>query len=72
MSGFEKIMAMTPYPWEEIVAKGVGYLANELEAESVKFKVAKNGVQIGIECDEENQRQAAKFWEEYVTPNLEE
>jgi len=71
MSGFEKILAMTPYPWEEIVAKGVSYLASELEADSVKFKVASNGVQIGIECDEENQREAAEFWQDYVTPNLE-
>jgi len=62
MSGFEKIIGMTPYPWQEIVAKGVGYLADELEANSVKFKVASNGVQIGIECDKENRRKAAEFW----------
>ena len=37
----------------------------------MKFKVASNGVQIGIECDEENQREAAEFWQDYVTPNLE-
>lgn len=71
MSGFERIISMTPYPWQEIVAKGVGYLASELDADSVKFKVASNGVQIGIECDEQNQRKAAEFWENNVRPNLE-
>jgi len=72
MPNFESILSMTPYPWQEVVAKGVGYLASELDADSVKFKVASNGVQIGIECDEDNQRKAAEFWDDYVRPNLEE
>lgn len=71
MSGFERIVSMSPYPWEELVAKGVSYLADELDADEVKFKVASNGVQIGIVCDSENREQADQFWNEYVKPNLE-
>lgn len=70
MSKFETIIGMSPYSWEEIVAMGVNYLADELESSKVKFTVVDNGVRIGIVCDEENQVEAAKFWKEYVDPHL--
>jgi hypothetical protein len=71
MSKFERLLNIAPFDWEEAVASGVAYLAEELEARNVKFEVAENGVRIGIVCDEENQRKAAIFWKNYVQPALE-
>lgn len=71
MTKFERLLSIAPFDWEEAVASGVAYLAEELEAKNVKFEVASNGVRIGIVCDEDNQRKAAVFWKEYVQPALE-
>lgn len=70
-NNFERYVNMLPIPWERLVAMGVKYLADELEAEEVKFNVATNGVSIGIITDEENKKDAVIFWKEYVVPALE-
>lgn len=72
MSRFETLLGMAPFGWEEAVASGVSYLASELDSEEVKFEVANNGVRIGIVCDDENQRKAARFWKDHVQPALED
>ncbi len=70
MSRIEKVISLTPYSWQEIVAMGVKYLADELDSDGVKFTVVSNGVRISIKCDEENQKEAEEFWRNHVHPNL--
>lgn len=70
MSRFESIVNRLPVSWESLVAQGVNYLSEELEAEEVKLTVHNNGVSIGIITDEENKKEAIEFWKEHVQPAL--
>lgn len=67
---FEKYVSMLPVEWERLVAMGVKYLTNELEAERVTLMKHENGVSIAIATDDENKQKAIEFWNDYVVPAL--
>ena len=69
-SRFMGLVNRLPVSWESALASGLDFLAEELEAETMKFKVHDNGVSIQIVCDETNQRKAAQFWKDEVKPKL--
>lgn len=68
---FERYVKMMPVSWKTLLAHGINFFTDELEAERVQFEVVNNGVTIGIVCDEDNQRDAAEFWKNHVQPVLE-
>lgn len=71
MVGFKDIIRTLPYDWENTLAAGVTYLAEELDAEEVVFKEVENGVMIGIVCDEDGKEKARKFWSEHAEKQIE-
>lgn len=70
MPDFENLINRLPVGWEKLVAQGVNYLADELEADLVTMKKHPNGVSIAIRTDEKNIKKALKFWKEHVEPQL--
>lgn len=69
---FKNYVKMMPVSWETALAHGINFFTDELEADRVKFEVVNNGVAIAIVCDEQNQKEAAQFWQEHVKPVLED
>lgn len=67
----DKVLSITGLDWRELVAKGISRLSDELDSEKMVFEVMSDGVRISIVCDEEEKREAADLWENYVRKELE-
>lgn len=70
MSVLDRALSVTGLSWQELVAKGVARLSNELDTDTVVFEVMEDGIRISMVCDEEGKREASKLWKNHIRPEM--
>ena len=70
MGVFDRALSVTGLSWEELIAKGIAKLYDELDGDKIVFEAVDNGIRISIACDDDEKKEAAMLWENNVKPEL--
>ena len=70
MSAFKRMVSRLPWSMDTIIGEGIAFFVSEQDPEEVSFDTYNNGYVIKVKTDEDNVKEAAKFWKKNVEDKL--